>query len=115
MRRDNQCTTRLIVACLASSALIEAPALAQSELQTPASEADDSEIIVTARRREESLLEVPVAISAFSAADLASKQIKDTRDLQTAVAGINLSGAPTQARETINPAIRGQNPPFGGR
>lgn len=101
-------------ACLATTVFTH-PAFGQMERGANVASSDGSDIIVTARRREESLQKVPVAIAAFSAADLESKQIKDTRDLQTAVAGINLGGAPTQARETINPAIRGQNPPYGGR
>ena len=33
------------------------------------------EIVVTARRREENLQEVPIAVSAFSAADLENRNI----------------------------------------
>ncbi|MXO65849.1 TonB-dependent receptor [Altererythrobacter endophyticus] len=42
----------------------------------------DQAIIVTARRREESLQETPVAISAFSADMLAERQISQTQDLE---------------------------------
>ncbi len=58
-----------------------APALAQdtAEEATPAAE---GEILVTARRREESLQDTPVAISAFSAETLQERQITQTQDLE---------------------------------
>src|SRR3546814_2916666 len=43
------------------------------------------EIVVTARRVNESLQEVPVAISAMSADDLKREQINSTQDLQDKV------------------------------
>lgn len=49
------------------------------------------EVIVTARRREESLQETPVAISAFSAEDLLVQGIANTRDLQESVPGLIFS------------------------
>src|SRR5690606_18296580 len=39
-------------------------------------------ILVTARRREESLQETPIAISAFSAETLQDRQIQQTQDLE---------------------------------
>lgn len=68
-----------------------APALAQDsagevaiseEEQESASPASDGMIVVTARRREESLQEAPVAISAFSAEMLQDRQIQQTADLE---------------------------------
>ncbi|HEY6816993.1 MAG TPA: TonB-dependent receptor [Croceibacterium sp.] len=64
-----------------------APAWAQdnppSETQAASSEADQGNaILVTARRREESLQETPVAISVFSAETLAERQIHQTQDLE---------------------------------
>jgi iron complex outermembrane recepter protein len=49
------------------------------------------EVIVTARKREESLQETPVAISAFSAEELAVAGIANTRDLQQSVPGLIFS------------------------
>src|SRR3569833_3263655 len=42
----------------------------------------NAEIIVTARRKEESLQETPIAVSAFSADTLAARQITQTSDLE---------------------------------
>ncbi len=53
--------------------------------RTPAAEdaaGRASAIVVTARRREESLQETPIAISVFSAEALAERQIHQTQDLE---------------------------------
>jgi len=42
---------------------------------------DGGDIIVTAQRREQSLQKVPLAVTAFGAADLAQRQVRDTIDL----------------------------------
>jgi iron complex outermembrane receptor protein len=62
-----------------------APASAQDEAE-PVEQADADQqgnaIVVTARRREESLQETPVAISAFSAETLDERQVQTTQDLE---------------------------------
>ncbi len=76
---------------LMSGALLSvlgAPASAQDALTdtaTPSVESSAGEgdvIMVTARRREESLQETPIAISAFSAETLERRQIVQTQDLE---------------------------------
>jgi iron complex outermembrane receptor protein len=49
---------------------------------TQAAQRQDEEIFVTARRREESLQDTPIAISAFSAETLQERQIVHTQDLE---------------------------------
>jgi len=49
------------------------------------------EVIVTARKREETLQESPVAISALSADALKEAGVSNTRDLQQAVPGLNFT------------------------
>jgi iron complex outermembrane receptor protein len=49
------------------------------------------DVIVTARKREETLQDTPVAVSAFSAATLAIAGIANTRDLQESVPGLIFS------------------------
>lgn len=56
------------------------PAMAQDDPATTAGE--DDVIYVSARRREESLQETPVAVSAFSAETLETRQITQTQDLE---------------------------------
>jgi iron complex outermembrane receptor protein len=68
-------------------ATFSAPAAAQEEPGRAEAEADASTgqgnaIVVTARRREESLQETPIAISAFSPEVLEERQIHQTQDLE---------------------------------
>ncbi len=68
------------------------------------------EVVVTARRREESLQEVPVAISAFSAEDLTDMQADNIDSLQGAVPNMNI----VQGRgssSSVNVFIRGIGQP----
>ena len=46
------------------------------------------EVVVTARKRNESLLEVPVAVSAISAAELDASGVKGLEDIAKSVPGI---------------------------
>jgi iron complex outermembrane receptor protein len=48
------------------------------------------EVVVTARKREESLQEVQVAVTAFSAEAMQSLGIKNMRDFDGLVPGLNL-------------------------
>ncbi len=70
-------------AILATTVLTAVPVLAQDAVDATAeAPVDDQEILVTARRREESLQDTPVAISAFSAEMLEDRQIQQTQDLE---------------------------------
>lgn len=80
-------------------------------------DADDGgyieEIVVTAQKREKTLLETPVAISAFSGDTLEQSSVRDIRDLQTLVPAFNLTQSQTSFQTVVN--IRGlgtsgQNP-----
>jgi iron complex outermembrane receptor protein len=77
-----------------------APAIAQEAASLPE---DDGAIVVTARRREESLLEVPIAISVVSGDQLQRDGITRAEDIQFLVPGLSvvsfLGGA--------NPSLRG--------
>ena len=82
-----------IAATLASGA-----AFAQS---TPATGAAGlEEVVVTAQRREESLQRVPVAVSAFSAAEIESRQLTSTVDLARTIP--NLLGQNNTGTSTAN-------------
>lgn len=65
-----------------AAGLVAMPAGAQEVATESADAADTGEILVTARRREESLQDTPVAISAFSAEMLEERQIQATADLE---------------------------------
>ncbi|WP_439469865.1 TonB-dependent receptor [Blastomonas fulva] len=77
----------------ALSLTLISPAWAQSTNDAPQA-TDDSplgEIVVTAQRRQQSLQDVPIAVSAFSGEDLAAKQIRTTIDIPRLVP--NMVGA----------------------
>ncbi|MEQ9446864.1 MAG: hypothetical protein RJS98_14965, partial [Rhodospirillaceae bacterium] len=47
------------------------------------------EIVVTARKVEENLMEVPLAITAFSAQDIESRNMKDLNDISSFTPSFN--------------------------
>ncbi|HKX80316.1 MAG TPA: TonB-dependent receptor [Novosphingobium sp.] len=77
---------------------------------TSASSSSDTvgmqDIIVTARRREESLSHVPASIAALDASQLVARGITTEADLQSAVPGLTLREGNTSNQ--LNYAIRGQ-------
>lgn len=77
----------LIASLLLGSASMPAIAAAQDT----ASAEGDGTIVVTAQRREQSILEVPLAISAIGGDSLASKGITNSSNLQTAVPNLQIS------------------------
>ncbi len=83
----------ILYAGAALAAFAAAPAFAQDEAapgETQASTADGTEIVVTARKREERLLDVPVAVSAFSADSLTKMQATDLSGIQGSAPNVNL-------------------------
>ncbi|RLP55840.1 MAG: hypothetical protein D6160_00015 [Ketobacter sp.] len=73
--------------------------------QTPAYKPIE-EVVVTARRKDESLEEVPISISAMSGDQLDDRQVKTDADLQIAVPGLTVRQ--TQGNNSLTYSIRGQ-------
>lgn len=73
-------TGRICVACAVASTL----ALAQQTAWTAEPQKDESieRVIVTAQRKEEALIDVPIAVSAFDSTQLERRQIDQATDLQ---------------------------------
>ena len=70
------------------------------------------EVTVTARRREENINSVPVAITALTGAELRSKSIETAQDLQNYIPSLNVSSSgPT--RDDYIFALRGMAPTGG--
>lgn len=65
------------------------PAFAQNADEDPA--IDDTVIIVTAQRQNQSLQEVPIAVSAFDAKALESQQIENASDLQLTLPNVSFT------------------------
>lgn len=74
--------------------------------------AANADIIVTARRREESQQTVPVSISVISSDVLAKQGLTTTNDLQRLVPGVILNGAGSMTNSTYT--IRGQGKAVAG-
>lgn len=82
-----------LVLASASSAALASPALAQPAAapEATAPEAMLGEIVVTARRRSESLQEVPQVVNAVTSDTLQKLKIQDFRDVQSVVPGLSLT------------------------
>jgi iron complex outermembrane receptor protein len=112
-------TTLLVSVCALS---LSTPALAQTTAapaQTARAQPVDStaveELVVTARRREETLKDVPVAVSAYTAARMEQTGVRDVTDLQKTTPSLTLSSA-RGTNSTLIAFIRGvgqQDPLWG--
>ena len=104
----------LALASAAWTGALALPALAQD---APQAAVDDSEgaIVVTARRREETLVSVPIAVSAFSGAALERSGAIDISDLANVTPNTTLE-ASRGTNSTLTAFIRGvgQQDPVSG-
>ncbi len=80
-------------------------AYAQDNTPQASDEVDENVIIVTATKREQTLEEVPVAVSVTSAAAIERAQVRDLKDLQTLVPSLRVSQL--QSSANTNFIIRG--------
>ncbi len=102
----------LVLACLSVCAGTLAPAAARA--QAPAT-VELEEVVVTARRREESLQDVPIAVSAYSAEELERIGAADITALQQTTPNLTLQVA-RGSNSTLIAFIRGvgqQDPLWG--
>ncbi|WP_165853560.1 TonB-dependent receptor [Aurantiacibacter aquimixticola] len=93
---------------LAATVLSPGTALAQSEdvaLQDPGATEGIPEIVVTARKVEESVNDAPAAITAFSGETLQDRGLIDINDIGAQTPGLSFSQA--FGRDTDRPVIRG--------
>jgi iron complex outermembrane recepter protein len=106
--------SRLTIATAVVAASVPAfsPALAADE---PAATPGIEQVVVTARRREETLQDVPVAITALTADQLLEQNVRTLEDMTAYAPNIKVS-AGRATSSTINAYIRGvgQNDPLWG-
>lgn len=111
--------SRLPLAAAVSSAtalwLLGVDGVAAQEYPDGASATRIDEIIVTARRRDESLQDVPVVINTVTAQDLDRLQLRQFADVQALVPGLNLGAdnlSPSVSLRGVNfdTAASGNNP-----
>ena len=89
------------------------PASQNAGTETSPSDASLEEVLVTAQRREESSANVPIAITAFGAEQLAQRSITTERDLQSSVPGLVVKTVSSESQLTYS--IRAQSvEPFSG-
>ena len=85
MTSPEQLTSRVLRLIVASATVYSF-----TQIPTAFSQGILEEIIVTAQKREESILDVPISISAFTGNTLEEFKIVDTRDLQKLVPGFTV-------------------------
>lgn len=86
---------------------------AQAAGDAQAAQALTNDIVVTARRREESLQTVPVAVTAISGDQLARRNVNQASDLVTLVPSLQIQPATSQ-RQSGSVTIRGQGQAYTG-
>lgn len=96
-------TVRFSIAALAGASMfaLAAPAFAQDAAPQSAAETDadhdpNSEIIVTAQRRQERVTEVPISITVASQAQLERQQVNSLNDLNRVAPALEIQSAPSQ-------------------
>lgn len=102
LARGTRCPT------LRSSAALSFAIIAA--LHGTAQAADDdvsiAEVVVTAQRRTERALDVPISIAAFSAEDLRSRSVVSTTDLLSTAANVNITSG-TGSSQDASVSVRG--------
>ncbi|PMU85575.1 TonB-dependent receptor plug domain-containing protein, partial [Pseudomonas sp. GP01-A4] len=71
----------------------------------PQTTVDGDDIVVTATKREQTLLDTPVAVSVTSGATIEQAQIRDLKDLQSVVPSLRVNQL--QSSANTNFIIRG--------
>jgi iron complex outermembrane receptor protein len=80
----------------------DAPAPAEAQRAT-----NNGDIVVTARRRDENLQDVPISVSALSGAQLLRSGVTDAQSLQYRTPSLSITSAQSQ-RNTVAFSLRGQ-------
>ena len=106
-RRAALCSSGLALALgLPTAAYAQNADEAQPATDVPAAEEDyGNEIVVTATKREQTLQDVPIAVSVTTAASIERAQIRDLKDLSTLVPSLRVAERQTSAN--TNFFIRG--------
>ena len=98
---ETRITGGLLCLSAAWTLMISSPAIAQGD------DALIEEIMVTAQKREQSIYEVPVAVSAFQGDRLARQGIVDIVDIGKFVPNLNITQFSAGHTSSSNPFIRG--------
>ena len=107
---------KFVITLMTSALAFTTPAFADEAAPAAGASAANafSDIVVTARRREESSLKVPVSVTAFGAETLRTKSINAQEDLAAHTPGLSLVSGNAQ-RSDGNFFIRGQGQTYGSQ
>ncbi|MDB6062517.1 MAG: hypothetical protein JWM78_2620 [Verrucomicrobiaceae bacterium] len=114
--KKDECNTLVAAGAVALILTTATPVAAQTQPQPadhPAAKVKMEEVIVTARKRDENLQTVPVAVTAISAEELREKAISAPSDLQNHTPGLELRPGGGQQRNAVQFFLRGQGTTFG--
>jgi iron complex outermembrane receptor protein len=90
----NQSRKKSVLSVVAAlGVVVTAPAFAQSAATTPAADGEFGleEIVVTARRKDESIQDVPATINAVTGAELAKLNLRKFEDIASVVPGLSMA------------------------
>lgn len=93
-------STNAMLTASAAALMLSSAANAQ-ETKTTETKADDDEIVVTARFREESLQDVPIAITALGGDALAEKNLSTIQDISRSVPTVDFRDGSSNKDRTI--------------
>lgn len=101
----------LLAASLMAAAVVQAQNPSSTSNASVDPEASESagvaEIVVTAQRREERLQDVPISVTAFSAAAIESAGFRDTRDILVSTPNVDFSTSGRGFASSADISIRG--------
>ena len=108
-------TRSVLLSGIALGSIATFPVAAFAQDQAMVDEGEEGEIIVTARRREESLQDVPVAVTAYSGAALEAQGALDITDIGDTTPNVTLENS-RGTNSTLTAFIRGvgQQDPVSG-
>jgi iron complex outermembrane receptor protein len=95
-----------IAIALSSAALASVPAQAQEQVRQRSASTLLEEVVVTARKREEGMQDVPLSVTAYNSDQLEALKIRDLTNLAVGMPNVSLEDIGT-TRGTANFSIRG--------
>ncbi|PHR61988.1 MAG: hypothetical protein COA47_05250 [Robiginitomaculum sp.] len=109
---DTMVRSSLLTTISALAVIMTTPAMAKEELKSTNREESPQgivldEIVVTSRKREESLQRTPLSVMAFTSADIEKANIVNILDLGVRLPNVNIAGAGGAGTNNASFAIRG--------
>lgn len=106
LRRSRRYSALSLVGLVGGVSVVAPPASAQEE-DTAANRTSLEEVVVTARKREESLQDTPISVTALTSADLEARGFVRLDDLNGAAPNVGWQSSPAGGTSTANFFIRG--------